>query len=65
MSRLWSQGHFDELSPECQKCQHRKTVSVHMDGNHTYACGKYPLKIGEDCPKYEPKPPTSDGDKED
>ena len=53
MSHLWNQGHYDELSPECQTCQHRKTVTVYMNGKHAFGCGKYPLRVGEKCPKFE------------
>ena len=60
MSRLWNQGYWYQLSPECQTCQNRKTFSLYMNGNHTYACGKYPLKVGEKCPKYEPEPPKEE-----
>jgi len=58
--RLWSHGHWDELSPECQTCQNRKTMSVKMDGNHYYCCGKYPLRVGDKCPKYEPESPKEE-----
>lgn len=57
MSRLWNQGYWYQLSPECQTCQHRKAVSVYMTGNNIYGCSKYPLKVGEKCPKYELEPP--------
>lgn len=50
---LWNQGRFEELSPECQTCQNRRTFSVYMSGKNTYCCGKYPLKVGEKCPKYD------------
>ena len=58
--RLWSHGNWDELSPECQTCQNRKIMSVKMDGNHYYCCGKYPLRVGDKCPKYEPEPPKEE-----
>lgn len=48
---IYSQGHWDELAPQCKNCENLRTMSVHMDGNHYYACGKYPLKdSNEICP---------------
>ena len=60
MSRLWNQGYWYQLSPQCQTCQNRKTMSVKMDGNHYYCCGKYPLRVGDKCLKYKPEPPNEE-----
>lgn len=46
-------GKWEELPDQCKQCQNIKVASVHMDGNHYYACGKYPLHdSNEVCPKF-------------
>lgn len=46
-------GRWDQLSEQCKQCANIQVMSAHMDGNHYYACGKYPLKDrNEICPKF-------------
>ena len=47
-----NQGRLDELSEQCKRCANIRIMSLKMDGNHYYACGKYPLKDNEICPKF-------------
>ena len=48
---LVCQGHWNELADQCKRCSFIRAMSLHMDGNHYYACGKYPLKdSNEICP---------------
>lgn len=49
---LVNQGYWNELPDQCQKCENLQTMSLHMDGNHYYCCGKYPLKLNEICPRF-------------
>ena len=51
-----NQGKWEELPNQCKRCINIRAMSLRMDGNHIYACGKYPLKDkNEDCPKFEGK----------
>ena len=50
---LVNTGKWDELAEQCKGCENLRCMSVQMDGNHTYSCGKYPLKDrNEICPKF-------------
>ena len=50
---LKNQGYWDELCEQCKGCINLHMLSVRMDGNCYWHCGKYPLKnSNEICPKY-------------
>lgn len=50
---LVNAGKWDELAEQCKRCENLRTLSLHMDGNNTYGCGKYPLlDSNEICPKF-------------
>lgn len=45
-------GKWDELAEQCKRCENLRCLSVSMDGNNTYCCGKYQLKdSNKTCPK--------------
>lgn len=46
-------GHWDELFEQCKRCFNLRVMSVYMDGNHVYVCGKYPLRDSNQiCPEF-------------
>jgi len=48
-----NRGHWDELPEQCKRCANIQIMSLHMDGNHYYQCGKYPLAdSNKTCPKF-------------
>lgn len=51
---MGNNGHWDELFEQCKRCVNLQIMSLHMDGNHVYACNKYPLRNGDYvCPRFE------------
>ena len=47
---------FDDLPYRCQFCNHLRAVSLKMNGNHEYGCGKYPItkeKREGNCSKFD------------
>ena len=50
---LTNAGKWDELPEQCKQCENLRCLSVYMDGNNTYCCGKYPFQdSNEICPKF-------------
>lgn len=50
---LANAGKWDELADQCKRCENLRCLSVNMDGNNTYCCGKYPLQDkNETCQKF-------------
>lgn len=48
-----SQGYWNELAEQCKQCANIHVMSLHMDGKHYYACGKYPLTDNNMiCPRF-------------
>lgn len=50
---IYSHGYWNDLAECCKRCMNLHVMSAHMDGNHFYSCGKYPLRDrNEICPKF-------------
>ena len=48
-----NRGHWNELPEQCKKCENIQVLSLYMNGNHYYACNKYPLKDSDEtCPRF-------------
>lgn len=50
-----------DIHSECQRCANLKAWNIHMNGEHDYACRKYPSGLvskdlhREDCERFEEK----------
>ena len=56
---------FDDLPYRCQFCNHLRAVSLMMDGNHEYGCGKYPItneKREGNCSKFDGDLPNEENE---
>lgn len=46
-----------DLPKQCQSCVYLNAISVYMNGDGDYGCGRYPIcwiiKSGNECPEYE------------
>ena len=39
---------FKDIHSECQRCEYLRAWSIHMNGEHDYACRKHPMFISKD-----------------
>lgn len=48
-----NRGKWEELPAQCKQCENMRVMSLYMDGNHYYSCGKYPLTDADrSCPRF-------------